>query len=289
MQHIISNNDMINSREGSPTFDWITRKFLKKIFKVLRPKDAIVITGSCIVAYTLEKQCLASFLPGDIDVFVKENLKLEDEIFDRSFLISDILFPLQAEGIYSQPRHIPIKDGLHPRFKKYGNCKIDIVHIIEFSLFQKDPAVNQFGLFREDPAVNHPKLQIIIVADDSPTPTPEDLSLFYLTPFERKIVTSFDIDIVQGAYNPNSSGIIFAYSDTKDNIQKMEFWYICDPMRPFKLASVIERIQKYTDRGFTFVGFRDIIHSDLAILLPKFEIMMPEPFEHDVDDLLLDF
>jgi hypothetical protein len=90
--------------------------------------------------------------------------------------------------------------------------------------------VNQFGLFRKDPAVNHPKIQIIVVADDSPTPTPEDLSLFYLTPFERKIVTSFDIDIVQGAYNPNSSGIIFAYSDTKDNIQKMEFWYICDPM-----------------------------------------------------------
>jgi hypothetical protein len=262
MQRIISNNDMTDSGEGPPAFDWITRTFLKTIFKALRSKDAIVITGSCVVAHTLEKEGLASFLPGDIDVFVKQNLKLEDEIFDRSFLISDILFPLlQAEGIHWQPRHIPIKDGLHSEFKKYGNCKIDIVNIIEFSLF------------RNDSAANRPKIQIIVVADDSPTP--QELSLFRLTPFERKVVTSFDIDIVQGAYNPISSCITFANSDTKDNIVKMKFWYICDSMRPFRLSSVIERIQKYTDRGFTFIGFRDIIDPHLAILLPKFEITMP--------------
>jgi hypothetical protein len=135
MQHIISNNDMNNSGEGPPAFNWITHRFLQKIFKALPSKKAIVITGSCIVAHRLEKQGLASFLPGDIDVFVKENLKLEDEIFDCSFLISDILLPLQTEGLHWQPRHIPIKDGLHPEFKKHGNCKIDIVHITEFSLF----------------------------------------------------------------------------------------------------------------------------------------------------------
>jgi hypothetical protein len=275
MQRIISNNDMTSSGEGPPAFDWITHRFLQKLFKALRSKDAIVITGSCIVAHTLEKQGLASFLPGDVDVFVKENLKLEDEIFDRSFLISDILLPLEEEGIHWQPRHIPIKDGLHPEFKKYGNCKIDIVHIIEFTLFRKDLAANR------------PKIQIMVVADNSPIP--QELTLFCLTPFERKIITSFDIDIVQGAYNPINSSITFAYRDTKDNIQKMEFWYICDSMRPFRLSSVIKRIQKYTDRGFTFIGFRDIIDSDLAILLPKFEITMPQPFEHDVDDLLLDF
>ena len=127
----------------------------------------------------------------------------------------------------------------------------------------------------------------MVVADNSPIP--QELTLFCLTPFERKIITSFDIDIVQGAYNPINSSITFAYRDTKDNIQKMEFWYICDSMRPFRLSSVIKRIQKYTDRGFTFIGFRDIIDSDLAILLPKFKITMPQPFEQDVDDLLLDF
>jgi hypothetical protein len=275
MQHIISNNDMTNFGEGPQALDWITRRFLKKMFQALRSKDAIVITGSCIVAHTLEKQGLASFLPGDIDVFVKQNLKLKDEIFDRSFLVSDILLPLEAEGgIHWQPSPIPIKDGLHHEFKKYRNCKIDIVHIIEFSLFRKDSAVNR------------PKIQIVVVADDSPVP--EELPLFCLTPFERKVVTSFDIDIVQGAYNPISSGIIFAWSDTKENIQKMEFWYICDSIRPFTLSSVIERIQKYTDRGFQFMGFRDIIHPDLTMTLSKFKMTMPQPFAEDMDDLLLD-
>jgi hypothetical protein len=62
MQRILSNNDMTNSGEGPPTFDWVTDRFLTKTFKVhvLRSKDAIVITSSCIVAYTLEKQGLAS-------------------------------------------------------------------------------------------------------------------------------------------------------------------------------------------------------------------------------------
>jgi hypothetical protein len=35
------------------------------------------------------------------------------------------------------------------------------------------------------------------------------------------------------------------------------------------------------------MGLRDIIEPALAILLPKFEITKPEPFEHIDDDLLL--
>jgi hypothetical protein len=224
MQHIISNNVMTNSREeGAPAFDGITHRFLQHIFATLRPKDAIVITGSCIVAYTLEKQGLSSFFPGDIDLFVKENLTLEHAIFDRSFLIFNVLAPLENEGIHWQPKNIQVTNGLHPAFKKYGNCKIDIVHIIKFSLF------------RNNPAANCPKIQIIVVADNSPIP--ESLPTFGMTPFERKVITSFDIDIVQGAYNPNRSCITFAYSDTEENIEKMEFWYICNVMRPFRLSS----------------------------------------------------
>jgi hypothetical protein len=259
MQHIISNNDMTDSEEWPPTFSLVTNRFLKKIYQVLRPKDAIVITGSCIVARTLEEQGLPSFLPGDIDVFVKEKLKMEDDIFNRSFLITNILLPLEVEGIQWQPRHIPMKDGgLHFKSILYGNCTIDIVDIIEFSLFKSDLATND------------PKIQIIVVADDSLIP--KKLPSFCLTPFEHNVVTSFDIDIVQGAYNPITSAIIFEYNDTEENIRNMEFWYICDPKRPFLLSSAIQRIQKYTDRGFTFRGLRDFNDPDLALLLPQFQI-----------------
>ena len=237
---------------------------------MLRSKDAIVITGSCIVAHTLERQDLDSFLPGDIDVFVKQNLKLEDEIFDRTFLVSNILRPLQAEGIEWLPKDIPVKDGLHSELKKYGNCRIDIVHIIEFSVFSKDHAAI------------HPNIQIIVVVDDSPTP--DELAPFCLTPFERKVVTSFDIDIVQGAYNPIEKSIIFAYNDTENNIRNMKFWYICDSLRPFRLKSDIERVEKYTARGFTWMGFKDIVDPDFAISLGKFVMTKPEPFEHDMGE-----
>jgi hypothetical protein len=262
MQHTISNNDMNNPGEGRLVLDEITRKFLKVIFKALRPKDAIAISGSCVVALTLEKHGLPSFLPGDIDVFVKQNLKLEDQIFDRYFLHNHILIPLLANGICSQPKDIPIRE-----FQKYGygDCNIDILHIIEISLHEDG----------EDAAVNRPKIQIIIVADDSPTP--EELPLSYLTPFERKVVTSFDIDIVQGAYEPNFDHIVFACSDTKQNILDMKFWYICDRKRPLTLLSAIQRLQKYIDRGFHFMGFRDVIHPDLAIFLGRFRISEPQP------------
>jgi hypothetical protein len=67
MQHIISNNYMTNpGEEGPAPFDEIIHSFIQQIYARLRPKDAIVITGSSIVAYTLENQGLASFLPGDI-------------------------------------------------------------------------------------------------------------------------------------------------------------------------------------------------------------------------------
>jgi hypothetical protein len=96
MQRIISNNDMNNLGEGLPVLDSITRKFLQEAFKVLSHKEAIVITGSCVVALPLRP----SFLPGDIDVFVKQDLKLEDQIFDHYILV-----PLSTEeGI---PLHPP--------------------------------------------------------------------------------------------------------------------------------------------------------------------------------------
>jgi hypothetical protein len=205
MQHIISNNDMNNVKKGlpPPILDEITHRILCTAFERLRWKDAIAITGSCVVA-PLHNQGLPSFLPGDIDVFVRQNLKLENQIFDRYYLHFYILALLLAEGIHWQPKEIPIKKGLPPNLKKYSICNIDILHIIEISLFQDG----------EDVAVNRPKIQIIVVEDDSPS-TPFDLSLFCLTPFERKVVTSFYINIVQGAYNPNVGGITFAYTDTK--------------------------------------------------------------------------
>jgi hypothetical protein len=269
MQHIISNNDINNVEEGlpPPVLDDITRRFLWTAFKVLRSKDAIAITGSCVVALTLQNHGLPTFLPGDIDVFVKQNLELENQIFDRFFLHLHILTPLLAEGIDWQPKEIPIKKGLPANLKKYSNCNIDILHIIEINLFQVG----------EDVAVNRPKIQIIIVEDDRPS-TPSDLSLFYLSPFERKVVTSFDFDIVQGAYNPNIGSITFAYTDTKQNILGMKFWYICNPGRPFRLPSAIERIKKYTDRGFVFMGFRDIDHPDIAISISKFTMCNPQAF-----------
>jgi hypothetical protein len=58
----------------------------------------------------------------------------------------------------------------------------------------------------------------------------------------------------------------------------MKFWYICDPGRPFRLLSAIERIKKYTGRGFVFMGFRDIIHPDIAISIAKFRMCNPQPF-----------
>jgi hypothetical protein len=274
MQRVISNNDMNDPGEARlPVLDGITRKFLTAIFEALRPKDAIVITGSCVAALTLEKENHAFFLPGDIDVFVKQNLKLEDEIFDRYYLLTHILRPLsQVESIDWQPAEIPIKEGLHPERKKYGNCRLHILDIMEFTLLHPDG---------KDLPVNRPKIQIIVVADDSPTPP--ELPSFCLTPFERKVVTSFDFDIVQGAYNPGSDHVTFAYTDTKENILRMQFWYICNSKRSFNLPSAIQRIKKYRDRGFTLLGFRDLLHPRLAISLVQFRIFEPPPFERDSD------
>jgi hypothetical protein len=55
MQRIISNNDMDDSRSGPPILDPTTCKFLETIFNVLRKEDAIVVTGSCVVALTLQR------------------------------------------------------------------------------------------------------------------------------------------------------------------------------------------------------------------------------------------
>ena len=86
MQHAVSNDDLTAPHENQvPVLDSVTSKFLIKAFKVLRPRDAIAITGSCVVAKTLQQENVPSFLPGDIDVFVKENLNFEHEIFDRFF------------------------------------------------------------------------------------------------------------------------------------------------------------------------------------------------------------
>ena len=268
MQRTISNNDMNDLAQGPPVLDDITRKFLMEAFKVLRQRDAIVITGSCVVALTLENRNLPSFLPADIDVFVKQNLQLDGEIFDRYFLYFHILVPLWTKGIHTQPRDIAVKAS---NFKKYSNCKINILQIMEIALCQDG----------EDVAINRPKIQLIVVADDSSIP--QELPLLYLTPFERKVVTSFDIDIVQGAYNPNSGLIKFAYNDTKQNILEMQFWYICDPDRPNRLSSALERIKKYTDRTFTFKGFRDINQPHLAIFLTKYRLSEPQSFLLDTD------
>jgi hypothetical protein len=271
MQRIISNNDMNNPREGLPVLDSITSKLLNKAFEVLRPRDAIAISGSSVVALTLQNHGLSSFLPGDIDVFVKQDLKLEDQVFDRHFLHWHILAPLLAQGIHWEPKEIPIRNGLPSNVKKYRAMTIDVLHIIEIGLFQDG----------KDVAANRPKIQIIIVADD--TPVPQELSSLSLTPFERNVVTSFDIDIVQGAYNPNTGRVTFAHPDTQQNILRMKFWYICDSRRSFRLSSVIKRIKKYTDRKFHFIGFRDIIHEQVAISLGQFTMSELLPFEPDTD------
>jgi hypothetical protein len=53
-----------------PVLDGITRKFLTSIFEALRPKDAIVITGSCVVALTLiEKENYGSHYTNYISIF----------------------------------------------------------------------------------------------------------------------------------------------------------------------------------------------------------------------------
>jgi hypothetical protein len=274
MQHCISNNDMMNDgRQRRPVLDHITSLFLRKAFKVLRDKDAIVITGSCVVALTLQKQERPSFRPGDIDVFVKQNFQLDNQIFDRCFLDRHILIPLLLEeGIHSEPKDILVKPGPSCDFKKYNSCMINILQIMEFSLFEE----------WEEVAVSRPKIQIIVVEDDSPIPL-ELPPPFYLTPFERKVVTSFDIDIVQGAYNPNSELVTFALSDTEWNIFQRKFWYICDSRRSFSLSSMMERITKYTDRGFIWEGFKDFIDPHRAISVTKYRLLKPRSFEIDTD------
>jgi len=278
MKRIISNNDMNNPREGHFVLDSITRKFLKKMFGLLRDKDAIAITGSCIVALTLEQEGYPSFLPGDIDVFVKQDLKVENEIFDRHFLHSSILLPLLSiEGINWQPKEIPITKSLSSKYAKYRSCKINILHIIEICLFQENKEVNA-------EIVNRPKIQIIIVGDE--TDIPQELPVLSLTPFEKKVVTSFDIDIVKGTYNPMTNGIVFAHPDIKQNVLTMRFWYICDVDRSFSLFSTCERVKKYIDRGFTFQGLKDIDNPSIRIATPKFEITNLQSLQFGINDYI---
>ena len=275
MKRIISNNDMNNPGEGHHVLDLITRKFLKKMFVLLREKDAIAITGSCIVALTLEQHGYPSFLPGDIDVFVKQDLKLEDQIFDRYFLHSSILLPLSIEGINWQPKEIPITKSLTSKYTKYRSCKINILHIIEISLFQQNKEVNA-------EIVNRPKIQIIIVGDE--TDILQELPVLSLTPFEKKVINSFDIDIVKGIYNPMTDGIVFAHPDIKQNVLNMRFWYICDVERSFSLLSTIERVKKYSDRGFTWKGFKSIDNPSLTISSAKFKLTDPQSLQFSIND-----
>lgn len=276
MQHAVSNNDLTGPDENQvPVLDSVTSKFLSKAFKVLRPRDAIAITGSCVVAKTLQQEGAPSFLPGDIDVFVKENLNFEHDVFDRLFLLNYILLPLKkTQGINWQPKEIPIRQGVSSVFQKYANCKINILHIIEICLFQKG-----------EKDVNRPKIQIIIVADDSPILL-EDLPVSSLSPFERKIVTSFDIDIVQGAYNPNRKSIVFADASCKQNILRRQFWYMWDPTRFMDLHSAFTRITKYTDRTFIWLGFKDVMNPDRMLSFPRYNVMEPHPDEQDIDPAL---
>ena len=276
MKRIISNNDMNNPGEGHPpVLDLITRKFLKKMFVLLREKDAIAIMGSCIVALTLEQHGDSSFLPGDIDIFVKQDLKLEDQIFDRYFLHSSILLPLSIEGINWQPKEIPITKSLTSKYTKYRSCKINILHIIEISLFQQNKEVNA-------EIVNRPKIQIIIVGDE--TDILQELPVLSLTPFEKKGITSFDIDIVKGIYNPMTDGIVFAHPEIKQNVLNMTFWYICDVERPFSLLSTIKRVKKYSDRGFTWKGFKSIDNPSLTISSAKFKLTDPQSLQFSIND-----
>jgi hypothetical protein len=271
MQRVISNNDMNVAGEGSPVLDSVTQTFLHKAFQVLRSTDAIAITGSCIVALTLQNQHRSSFLPGDIDMFVKQNLRLDGQIFDRYFLESRILRPLlEQEDIHWEPQDIQLKQGLFPKLKQYRKTKLNIVQIIEICLFGRN----------DNSTVNRPKIQIIVVEDYSPI-LPKH-SHPYLTTFERKIITSFDLDIVQGVYNPNNGNIEFARRSTKRNILKMEFWYICDSERPFDLRSVIQRIDKYITRGFVFKGFKHILFPGIKIEVSRFtlqnlKLLVPRP------------
>jgi hypothetical protein len=147
--------------------------------------------------------------------------------------------------------------------------------------------IMEFGLRRDeenegDPAVlRRPKIQIIVVGDECPIP--QEFPSSSLTPFERKVVTSFDLDIVQGAFNPLSNQVTFAYDDTEENIIKMRFWYMWDAGRSCTLISVIERIKKYTERGFAWIGFRCINNPELAIILNNYRLSQPLPLVPDID------
>jgi hypothetical protein len=276
VQRMISNNDMDDSPSGPAILDGTTLLFLKTIFNVLQQEDAIVITGSCVVAFMLQKMDLPSFLPGDIDIFVKQNIHQqnnEEGIFDRYFLKLHILAPLfEQHHILTQPDYIPIKNG--PVFQKYMNCKLDILQIMEFGLIKMGESV---------PVNNRPKIQIIVVGGNCPIP-PEPPLRGLLSLFERKVVTSFDLDIVQGAFHPEINNVTFLFPDTLSNIRKKRFWYVCDSGRPFGLDTMMPRVQKYIDREFRLMGFKDIMHPGLKIYLTEFSLSkLSSPFEPDID------
>jgi hypothetical protein len=268
MQHHISYNDMNEPGQGRPVLDSITHKFLRQAFDVLHPHDAIAITGSCIVAMTQQNHNIRNFLPGDIDVFVRQKFHVKDQMFDRYFLDQYILTPLLKEGVRWQPRDIPVEEGSSIETKKYINCKIDMLQIINIDLIDDDDKPD---------AVNRPKIQIIIVAEDAVVP--REPRLWNLTTFEQKVVTSFDFDIVQGVYNPKANTIKFAYEDAEDNIKKNQFWLILDPQRSYLAPSMVNRFTKYLERGFELLGLKDINDHNLTMSFSNFRINQPAPFE----------
>jgi len=275
VQHMISNIDVDDSPSGPAIFDDTTLQFLKKIFSVLQQEDAIVITGSCVVAFMLHKMDLPSFPPGDIDIFVKQNIHQNNQegMFDRYFLNLHILAPLfEQHNIHTQSDYIPIKNG--PVFQKYKNCKLDILQIMEFNLIKTGESIS----------VNHrPKIQIMVVGGDCPV-LPERPSPGLLSLFERKVVASFDLDIVQGAFHPGMDNVTFLSSDTLSNIRNREFWCMCDCGRSFGLGAVMPRIQKYIDREFRLMGLTDIMNPGLKIHLTQFSLSeLPPPFQPDID------
>jgi hypothetical protein len=272
MQRIVSTNDMNDPGQEQVVFDAVTREFLTKAFNVLRRTDAIVITGSCVTAHTLLAHSRnGSFVPGDIDVFVKQDPQIENSKLDRYYVQFHLLNCLQ--GIHSQPRLIPVKIS---NFNQYNNCKINILEIMEFDLRQD--LENE-----EDPAVHsRPKIQIIVVMGDE-CPIPQEFPSSSLTPFERKVVTSFDLDIVQGIYNPLSNQVTFAHDDTKCNILKKEFWYLWDAGRSCTLSSVFERVNKYRERGFVWRGFKDMDDPEVAIILLTYQLSQPQLLVPDLD------